>query len=329
MPISDRITTLVIAPTEPRAAIAVQPALNLWKHKYPLGSITVLANTRVATVFKLIPEVSEVISVPNALLGDMGKIALFQRLRQRPFTHCFQLATGSRASALGALLNINQRHQPNANWLNDIYASGDSAALSRQFAALMIGITERVKTPADLPIELPAPVLRADAVWQRRALEKMGIPTLWVGEQSIRPVQPLFLLHGGTAATLSAAIASAILARWSSAQVALICHPRTMQTLSLPAAPQVAANITFFGAPAIADTLALLASATAVISADEFAIQASAAFMTPTVFIPNGSLKASHSSRRRLSSLLPSDIIANLERVLRFDGSSANIHRVS
>lgn len=328
MPAKDFNTTLVIAPIEPRAAIAVQPALSLWKHKQPFGSISVIANRRVAAIFSVMAEVSEVIPVPDGLLGTAGKIALLKQLRTRNFSHSFQLATGTRATALGAMLSIKQRHQPNASWLVETYANGDTVALSWQFAALMLGLPERVKSPADLPIQLPAPTLRSDAIWQRQALERMGVTSEFAGEQALRPQNPLFVLYGGTAALLSHAIGLSIKNRWPSASVVLICNPRTVVALGLPI-PSADDPITRLGAPSMSDSLALIASATALISADEFAIQASAAFLTPVVSIPDTGARPLHSGRARLSSLLPKDIVSNLERVLRFDGSSGNIEKLS
>jgi ADP-heptose:LPS heptosyltransferase len=151
--------SLLIAPCDPSSALSTQPALSLWRHTHPHEHLVVLASEKVAAIFRLMPEVSEVISLPNHLLTNSGLLAALGRLKKRRFTHSFQLCFGRKAQALIAYLNIETRH------LLALRSSSQRFLGPRpeDYAALLMGLP----SPSELPIHLPVPTLRPDTRWLR------------------------------------------------------------------------------------------------------------------------------------------------------------------
>jgi hypothetical protein len=154
--------SLLIAPCEPSSALSTQPALSLWRHTHPHEHLVVLASEKVAAIFRLMPEVSEVISLPNHLLTNSGLLAALGRLKKRRFSHSFQLCFGRKAQALVAYLTIDNRH------LLCLKSSSQRffGPRAEDYAALLMGLP----SPSELPIHLPVPVLRPDNRWLRDEL---------------------------------------------------------------------------------------------------------------------------------------------------------------
>jgi ADP-heptose:LPS heptosyltransferase len=151
--------SLLIAPCDPAAALLTQPALSLWRHTHPKEYLLVLASEKVAAIFALMPEVSEVMSLPQHLFTSTGLLSTLGRLKKRSFAHAFQLCSGRKARALLAYLSIETRHFLALKSSTQRFLG----PRSEDYAAVLLGLP----SPSEVPIHLPIPSLRPDNRWLR------------------------------------------------------------------------------------------------------------------------------------------------------------------
>jgi hypothetical protein len=252
------------------------------------------------------PEVAELIQAPTHLLTASGLIAWANRLRQRDFKESFQLCRSRRAQALLASLNIENRHAFRSPE-KDCGVLGPSA---EDFAALLLCLP----SGAEIPINLPAPSLRPDAHRVRATLSQWNIKTSLSGTADRSPrlsaVNPLFVFQ--TNSIEDTAIAESLTKRWPPAQSVYIRNRK----LQIGVADPVSISV--------ADQMALISVATAVITDDVFAIQLSDAFSTPVISVATPAFDTprpwlSRQGRFARSSENSREIIQNMEKILRFD----------
>jgi ADP-heptose:LPS heptosyltransferase len=298
--------TLVIAPRDLSGALHSQPALTLRKSSHPHSPLVVIANHKVAALYSAMPEVAELIQAPTHLLTSSGLIAWANRLRQRDFKESFQLCRSRRAQALIASLNIENRHAYRPPEKND----GILGPSAEDFAALMLCLP----SGAEIPINLPSPSLRPDAHWLRTSLAQWNIKTALSGTADRAPrlsaVNPLFLLQ--TSSIEDTGLAESLMRRWPGAVAVHIRDRRLQMGASHPVSIS------------LADHMALISVATAVITDDVFAIQLSDAFSTPVISVTKPAFDTpshwfSRQGRFARSSENSREIIQNMEKILRFD----------
>jgi ADP-heptose:LPS heptosyltransferase len=274
----------------------------------------VLAPVKVSPIFSLMPEISEVITIPNTLIDKSGVVGLISQLRKRQFSSAFQLTYSRRARAILALLHIEHRHPYRPELVKRNTLLGPS---SDDFAAILLNLS----STSELPITLPNPALRADANWQRTTLAKWRIQTILTGTADQQPrlaaAQPLFLLgtdHQDRFTSEKHAPASlyaSLIKRWPNARVMSINREKmTMNESTYPID--------------LVDKMALISAATAVVSDNVFTLQLSDAFCTPAISLLPTSVDVprhwtSRQGRFAAASAGIAEIVQNLEKILRFD----------
>jgi hypothetical protein len=291
----------------------MQPALSLWRASHANETLIVLAPFKVAPMFSLMPTISEVISIPHALLNKSGVVSLLGRLRKRQFSSAFQLTASRRAQAMLALLHIEHRHP----YRPDLIKNSPLGPSSDDFAAMLLNLG----SASELPITLPNPALRADTDWQRKTLAKWQIQTILTGTADRQPrlaaAQPLFLVSTdlqdgftGEQQALSG-LHKSLTNRWPNARVVSINREKMILN-------ELTYNVD------LVDKMALISAATAVIADSLLTLQLSDAFSTPAISLLPTSADlpqrwTSRQGRFAQAAAGGTEIVQNLEKILRFD----------
>jgi hypothetical protein len=311
---------LIIAPCDPAQALLTQPALGLWRLKNKSRPVVVVAKKQVAAIYRSMREVNEVLITPESLLGTHGLLAWHGQLKKHRFQDSYVLCDKFSAKALTSTLNIANRH-PYKKISANIHLLGHR---SEDYAALLMNLN----SAAEVPIHLPVPALRADGNWQRKFLHECGISSEVFGNggelSKFRTSTPIFMVQLSADLDSAKARKKAVelcLKRWPAAQIGVV----QANTLELYANGQAANKPKQTIEISMANRLALISLATAVITDDRLLLQICDAFRTPVVSLkpePTQDLVPrwpSNQGRFAQSSSASDEILQSLEKVLRFD----------
>lgn len=275
--------TLIVAPNWIGDAVMAQPLLARIRALDPGGTIDVLAPPQVAPVFAAMAETAQVIEAANqhGKLQWRTRWQLAREIRALRYDRCFVLPNSAKSALIPFLAGIPQRighHGESRYWL-----------LNRRLPpARAIGrpMVEFYADLADLGRREPGatdPLLVRQSARERAARERHGLPT----------DAPLILLCPGAEYGPAkrwptrhfAALASLAAFEWPEACIALIgsAKERALATEIAALSGQAVHNLC--GETPLADALALIAGAQAVVSNDSGMMHVAAAYRRPQVAV--------------------------------------------
>jgi len=278
------LNTLIVAPNWIGDAVMAQPLLALLARNDPQARIEVLAPPQVAPVFAAMAEVAGVIEAPN-LRGRLQlreRWQLARQLRGR-YQRCYVLPNSLKSALIPFMAGIAQRHghlgESRYLLLNRAHRSGKARHLP------MVEHYARLAFPAQEPIPagVPDPVLRVAPAQIQAARSRL----------KIEADAPLFVLCPGAEygaakrwpARHFGALASMIANEWPEAIIALLgsAKERTLATEIAALSGQGLRNLC--GETSLAEALALIAGADAVVSNDSGLMHVAAALRRPQVAV--------------------------------------------
>jgi heptosyltransferase-2 len=278
------VRTLVIAPNWIGDAVMAQPLLSLVRQGDVSGTIDVLAPPHVGPVFEAMSEVDAVTIAPNVhgKLQLSARLALARRLRAARYDRCIVLPNSLKSALVPWLARIpmrighrgesryvliNRRHDP---------APGETPPMVEFYAQLAPG----TRAPG---AAVPNPVLARNPVREAVVREHHGID----------PDAPLIVLCPGAEFGPAkrwptrhfAALAAMIASEWPEASIVLLgsAKERALATEIGALSGQMLLNLC--GETSLAEALALLAQASAVVSNDSGLMHVAAAYARPQVAI--------------------------------------------
>jgi hypothetical protein len=311
--------SLFVAPCHPSQALLTQPALSLWRLKNGQKTAVVVAKKQVAAIYSAMPEISEVMVVPDRKAGSNGLLHFLSRLKKQTFENSFLLCDRFSARAMTSVLSIERRHTFNENSLSNT----SNGPRSEDYAALLLGLS----SVAELPIHLPVPALRIDGQLQLNLLAQCGIAGEHFGMAGqlakLRANRPIFvvqLTNTPNSTLLRKEILNLCLERWPNCQVAIL----QSNELELVSDGNCSHTYRSIADLSLSSKLALISLAAAVITDDTLLVQLSDAFRTPIVFLETDLIQKaprwpSHQGRFAQSSVSREAILKSVEKVLRFD----------
>jgi heptosyltransferase II len=273
--------TLILSPRFVSEAVMTQPLVALLKRFDPRGRIDVLVGPYVAPVYDAMADVDRVISSPHAFgaLQPLGKLMLTRRL-SRQHDRAYVLSTDRASALLPWLIGIPVRIGPAGPALWRLLnrrspPPGDGDSPVRRFARLALDPAHPVGA------RIPEPVLARDPARDRAARAKAGI------ERD----QPLLLLCVGTDGASArrwparhfATVAARAAVQWPGITIATLgpAADRPFATEIAALSGQPIRNLC--GALTLADSIALIAQAHGVVTADTSLMHIASAYRRPTV----------------------------------------------
>jgi len=280
--------TLIISPNWIGDAVMAQPLLQLLRAAHPERPIDVLAPPAVSPVWRQVAEVDEVLETPFR----HGALQLKQRwqfarlLRQRGYADAYILPNTIKYALIPWLAGIKQR----------VGYKGES-----RYG--MINIMHHDEVPprpmvpfyaalAKPPVTVQGPGLRAALPRPRLAVSAVQIAA--VNERhAIDPARPLLALAPGAEfgaakrwpAQHFAGLAKAVLERDPSTQIALLGSPKDHAACAEVAAglPDGTTVFNLAGATSLAEAIALIARAAAVVANDSGLLHIASALNRPVL----------------------------------------------
>jgi heptosyltransferase II len=311
--------SLFVAPCHPSQALLTQPALSLWRLKNGQKTAVVVAKKQVAAIYSAMPEISEVMVVPDRKAGSNELLHFLSRLKKQTFENSFLLCDRFSARAMTSVLSIERRHTLKENSVSNTF----NGPRSEDYAALLLGLS----SVAELPINLPVPALRVDGQLQLNLLTQCGIAGELFGAAGqlakLRTNRPIFVVQLTNAPNLIGLrkeILNLCLERWPNCQVAIL----QSNELELVSDGNCSHTYKSIADLSLSSKLALISLAAAVITDDTLLVQLSDAFRTPVVFLETELIQKaprwpSHQGRFAQSSVSREAILKSVEKVLRFD----------
>jgi heptosyltransferase-2 len=285
--------TLIVAPVSLAEAVMAQPLAALLHRFDPAGSIDVLADPSVAPVFEAMGEVARVFTSPHAFgpVRPWGKFMLARRLDRHRHDRVFVLPGCARAALVPWLARIPVRiglHR-GTRWglINQPHFSGHDVAAPpgeppprpavERFAHLAFDASQ------PLPGHVPNPVLVRDARREAAALARAGLAP------DARVVALCVAADDGPSrrwparhwATLVAALAD----EWPERQAVLLGGPADRGFATEVAAMSGGAALNLCGTQSLADAIATIALADAVVAHDCGLMHVAAAYSRPMVAV--------------------------------------------
>jgi heptosyltransferase-2 len=283
--------TLIVAPDTLGEAVMTQPLVSLLKRADPSGAIDVLAPPRVAAVFDAMADVDEVFTSRHAYgpLQPWGKFLLSRRLDRRRHDRAYVLPTARRAALVpwlaGIPVRIGQQCDGRCGLINQPYCAfragegcdiPDRPAIER-FARLAF---DPSRPP---PGRIPDPVLSRDGEREITALVEAGLPAdasvlaLCVGTDD-GPSRRWPARHWASLITTA-------LEAWPEVQAVLLGRRPDRAFATEIAALSGGRAHNLCGRQSLADALAIVARAEAVVAHDCGLMHAAAAFDRPMVAV--------------------------------------------
>jgi ADP-heptose:LPS heptosyltransferase len=311
--------SLFVAPCHPSQALLTQPALSLWRLKNTHKTAVVVAKKHVAAIYNAMPEISEVIVVPERKAGSGELLNFLSRLKKQTFENSFLLCDRFSARALTSVLSIDRRQALKESTTSKTF----HGPRSEDYAALLLGLA----SVAEVPISLPVPALRVDSYAQHQLLKLFGIESELFGTAgqlpTLRTNHPIFVVHLAgqeNSTVLREEILGLCLKRWPKCQVAIL-QSNELEIVSDGNRLHTNNSIADL---ALSSKLALISLAAAVITDDTLLVQLSDAFRTPVVCLETELIQKaprwpSHQGRFVQSSVSREAILKSVEKVLRFD----------
>jgi heptosyltransferase-2 len=277
------LRTLIVAPNWIGDAVMAQPLVAYVRGSDPGGSIDALAPPHVAPVFAAMAGVSEVIEAANAhgkaQLGERWRLS--RTLRARRYDRCYVLPNSLKSALAPFLAGIPLRigHRGEARyWLiNRIHEDrgGPSPPMVDFYARLAF---EPGRPPASAA---PDPVLRRDRARERAVRERLGLTS----------DDPLIVLCPGAEygpakrwpARHFAALAALAAAEWPETAIVLLGSAKERPLATEITALSGQELINLCGETSLAEALAIISTASGVVSNDSGLMHVAAAFGRPQV----------------------------------------------
>jgi heptosyltransferase-2 len=279
------VRTLIIAPNWIGDAVMAQPLVALLARSGPDERIDVLAPPHVAPVFRAMEHVAEVIVAANThgrlQLGERWRLA--RSLRQQHYDRCVVLPNSMKSALVPFLAGIPERigHRGENRYLliNRMHDSpgGARAPMVEFYARLAFA----VGTP--LPSQVPDPALRHDVARKRAILERIGLqlddpvvvlcPGAEYGEAKRWPARHF------------AALAALIAIEWPEATIALLGSAKERSLATEIAALSGHDLQNLCGETTLDEAIALIGTASAVVSNDSGLMHVAAALGRPQVAV--------------------------------------------
>ena len=272
--------TLVISPNWIGDAVMAQPLLALLRAQQPGRPIDVLAPPSVAPVWRAMAEVDEVLETPfrhgPLQLRERWKYA--QVLRRRGYVDAYVLPNTLKYALIPWLAGIARRvgykGEMRYGLLNTMHHDDVPPRPMVAFYAALAGAAQ-----APLRRDVPRPRLQAGAEQIAAACARAGID----------PARPLVVFAPGAEfgpakrwpAAHFAALAEAIIAADARAQVALLGSPKDREVCDAIAGQDGVFNLA--GATSLAEAIALIARADAVVANDSGLLHIASALNRPVV----------------------------------------------
>ncbi len=280
--------TLIISPNWIGDAVMAQPLLQLLRAAHPQRPIDVLAPPAVAPVWRQVAEVDEVLETPFR----HGALQLRQRwqfarlLRRRGYADAYILPNTIKYALIPWLAGIKQRvgykGESRYGLINVMHHDEVPPRPMVPFYAAL----------AQAPVTVQGPGLRAALPRPRLAVSAAQI-TAVNHRHAIDPARPLLALAPGAEfgaakrwpAQHFAGLAKAVLARDPSTQIALLGSPKDHAACADVAAalPDGAAVFNLAGATSLAEAIALIARAAAVVANDSGLLHIASALNRPVL----------------------------------------------
>jgi heptosyltransferase-2 len=282
--------TLVISPNWIGDAVMAQPLLALLRAAAPDRPIDVLAPPAVSPVWRQMAEVDQVLETPfrhRALqLGERWKYA--RELRRRGYADAYVLPNTLKFALIPWLAGIARRvgykGESRYGLINVMHHDETPPRPMVAFYAALAG-APLAQLDAARRAALPRPRLSASAQQMAEVCAKTGVS----------PERPLLVFAPGAEfggakrwpAAHFAGLARAVLADHPDAQVALLGSPKDKQACgevlaALPDAPP-GALFNLAGATSLAEAIALIAQAAAVVANDSGLLHIASALNRPVV----------------------------------------------
>jgi heptosyltransferase-2 len=281
--------TLIIAPDTLSDAVMTQPLVALLRRFDPDGRIDVVAGPAVAAVFEAMGDVAEVFASRHAFgpIQPWGKFMLARRLDRHRHDRVFVLPTAKRAALVPWLAGIPIRIglQPDTRWglINQPHDSGlqNGADRTRQVVERFAHLAFDASHP--LPGQVPNPTLLRDdrreaaARAHARLADDAPLLVLCVGSENA-PSRRWPARHW-------AALIAQAAEEWPALQPVLVGDAADRGYATEIAALSGQAPRNLCGEQSLADTIALLAQAEAVVTHDIGLMHVAAAYARPMVAV--------------------------------------------
>lgn len=266
-------------------AVMAQPMVAFVHRADPGGSIEVLAPPHVAPVFAAMAGVTGVIEAPNvhgkAQLRERWRLA--QDLRARRFDRCYLLPNSLKSALAPFLAGIPQRigHRGEARYVLVNRMHEDRGERRPPMVDFYARLAFEPGTP--LPAPVPDPVLQRDPAAERAVRARLDLV----------PEDPLIVLCPGAEygpakrwpARHYAALAALCANEWPEAAIVLLgsAKERPLATEITALSGQPLLNLC--GETRLAEALALVSSASGVVSNDSGLMHVAAAYGRPQVAV--------------------------------------------
>lgn len=278
--------TLIVAPDTVAEAVMMQPLTALLHRFDPEGSLDVLAAPALTAVFEAMPDVAQVFTSRHAFgpVQPWGKFLLARRLGRHRHDRVFVLPGTKRAAIVPWLAGIPVRIglQPDTRWglINQPHDTGtDPMRTDRDRPTVERFAHLAFEAAQPLPAGIPNPVLARDPGREASALARAGLPA---------DVRILALCVGCDGAPSRrwpvrhwASLVAIAVEAWPGLRPVLLGDAVDRAFATEIAAMTGVAPLNLCGQQSLADTLALIACAEAVVSHDCGLMHVAAAYDRP------------------------------------------------
>lgn len=278
--------TLVISPNWIGDAVMAQPLLRLLKDRYPERSIDVLAPTWVAPVWRAMREVDTVLEAPfrhGALqLGERRRYA--KELQRRGYAEAYVLPNTLKFALIPWLAGIPRRvgykGEMRYGLINVMHR--DDADAPRPMVSFYAALADAPKRVVPLPPALPRPTLVVKPEEAAQVASKLGL----------QPDRPLIAFAPGAEfgsakrwpVSHFAELAKTVFAQRPGMQIVLLGSAKDKDVCDeIVALAQGVRNLA--GATSLAEAIALIAQAEAMVSNDSGLLHVASALNRPIVAI--------------------------------------------
>lgn len=283
-----QLRTLIISPNWIGDAVMAQPLLQLLRAAHPERPIDVLAPPAVSPVWRQVAEVDEVLETPFR----HGALQLKQRwkfarlLRQRGYADAYVLPNTIKYALIPWLAGIRQRvGYKGESRYGMINVMHHDEVPPRPMVAFYAALA----TP---PVTVQGPGLRAALPRPRLVASPQQIAAVFA-HCGLDPARPVVAMAPGAEfggakrwpARHFAGLAQAVLARDPSTQIALLGSPKDKEACAEVAAalPAGAAVFNLAGVTRLAEAVALIARAAAVVANDSGLLHIASALNRPVL----------------------------------------------
>jgi heptosyltransferase-2 len=285
-----QLRTLIISPNWIGDAVMAQPLLQLLRAAHPERPIDVVAPPAVSPVWRQVAEVDEVLETPfrHGALQLKQRWKFARMLRQRGYADAYVLPNTIKYALIPWLAGIRQRvgykGESRYGMINLMHHDELPPRPMVAFYAALAKPPVTVQGPG-LRAALPRPRLVASAAQIAAVLERCGLD----------PALPVVAMAPGAEfggakrwpARHFAGLAQAVLARESSTQIVLLGSPKDKEACEEVAAglPAEARSQVFnlAGVTSLAEAIALIASAAAVVANDSGLLHIASALNRPVL----------------------------------------------